>query len=138
MICGSILQISTADLTYFSQLILYWERRTTKKRRPASHQSVNKLSFSVKWETCKADLVQDSPFSQVFFLSVLDFVRTRLRCSTWGWGWFLEAGINSTSAKMSSIAYFRISIFEPFSKDLVSNDHSICWISQIPNTNTKY
>ena len=42
-----------------------------KKRRPASHQSVNKLSFSVKWETCKADLVQDSPFSQVFFQQFL-------------------------------------------------------------------
>ena len=25
------MQISTADLTYFSQLILYWERKTTKK-----------------------------------------------------------------------------------------------------------
>ena len=104
---------SWPDLLLATHSIL---RKKNKKRRPASHQSVNKLSFSVKWETCKADLVQDSPFSQVF--SVLDFfLRTRLRC-TWGWWWFLEAGIKSTSAKMSSIAYFRITIFESSSKFL--------------------
>ena len=71
VICGSILQISTADPTYFSQLILYWERRTTKKKAASKPPKCKQTQFFCEMGDVQSWSCAGQPIFTSFFFQFL-------------------------------------------------------------------